>query len=200
MKLGLSMSLAGISGKRENISPPPPEPPEFTVQPSLHGPFIVGDLVTFSLGLAMPGIASFVVSMFQLDDVDKRQELVGLSWDSTNADVSGGGVLALQVEASNSAGSVLSDIISTDLQAAPPLPGWHLVDNGDESLEIRASLGGPIAPLSSHAGGGLVQIGQAEDWLIDHVTATSFRCVRSIPNSVAPLAAEIEPDQIQIGV
>ena len=90
-------------------------PPAFTVQPTLDSStYNVGDTVTLTEGTASNS-ATLSISTFTLSGVDKSGEISMLTWDSTGESA---GSIEYQVTASNSGGSVLSNMIAATLSAA----------------------------------------------------------------------------------
>ncbi|MEM9433524.1 MAG: hypothetical protein AAGA12_06335 [Pseudomonadota bacterium] len=109
------------------LEPEPIPAPSFTAQPSISGMFEVGEVLTLSLGTALPEPVSLAISSFTLDGVDKVAALSGLIWDTTGEDVSGGGAISLQVTATNVTGQTSSDIITATLDPEPLVPPTFLL-------------------------------------------------------------------------
>ena len=200
MKLGVSVSLTVTPAFLAGSEPPSPDGPVFTQQPALSGAFEVGQPVSLTLGMVTPALVDYTIARFELDGVDKRAELAGLSWDTSGEDVSGGGQIAYQVEAANSAGAVLSDVILATLAPPPPPPDWLLENLTDHSFDIASSLEGGHSPLASDAGGGLMLLGEVHGWMLDNATHQNFRVVQSVSNGSAPDLTGSGTDHIQIGV
>ena len=107
--------------------------PSFSTQPSIAPMNAqVGSIFTISEGIAGPD-ATLAITQFSLNGVDERASLVGTSWDSTGKPP---GDLVLQVSATNSGGSVLSNLGGAILEAANTEPAqfspgsWAVSDPG----------------------------------------------------------------------
>ena len=105
--------------------------PSFTIQPSLSPLNAqVGATFTINEGAAGPD-ATLSITQFTLDGVDERGALNGLDWDSSAKTP---GDLVLQVSATNSGGTVLSNLSGAVLEAANTVPAqpsagsWSLSD------------------------------------------------------------------------
>ncbi len=88
--------------------------PAFTTQPAITGTLEIGETLTLTEGVATNG-ATLSIILFELDGVDKSGELVGLDWDTTGESP---GTISYQVRATNSEGSVDSDLITATLADA----------------------------------------------------------------------------------
>lgn len=88
--------------------------PTFSAQPQITGILSIGQTLTLVEGTAGPN-ATLEIVTFTLAGVDKTGELVGLDWDTTGESA---GEIALQVSATNSGGTTLSDIITANLLAS----------------------------------------------------------------------------------
>lgn len=119
MRLVVTATGPGGSSQATASQPITYAAPAFSAAPSLGGvSFTIGQMVTLSLGAAAPA-AALTIEEFSLDGVDKRGELVGLSWDSAGA---AAGTLTLRVRATNSGGSVVSAPVTATLSAGAAAP------------------------------------------------------------------------------
>lgn len=99
-----------------------PQAPVWTTQPSFDAAsYTAGATVTLSEGVATGSPSPVLeIEYFTLDGVDRKGEIVGLTWDSTGAPA---GTLAAKFRATNSQGSTLSNEITASLTASATVPG-----------------------------------------------------------------------------
>ncbi len=157
MNLGLSVSPT-MASLYETGSHSLLGQPIFVAQPEIHGALSVGQLLALTLGAALPLPATLEIERFTLDGVDKSSELSGLVWDTTDEDISTGGLLEFQVRATNSTGTTLSDLIVEILSVTPAL-SWIIANTTLNSFDILQSLPSGMAPLATDIGGKTLQIG-----------------------------------------
>lgn len=144
---GTFLAAADFSTEASLAAIVAPAPPSFTQQPSLGAvAFRVGDTVTLDLGTAVVA-ATLAIEAFTLDGVDLKPELSGLSWNSSGHSP---GTLSLQVRATNSGGSVLSNVVTASLASAA---AWD-VAGGQNAILINA-MPPVVAPKAPVATGGV---------------------------------------------
>lgn len=166
--------------------------PTFSVQPAFGaGSYTVGQTITFTEGTAGPA-AILRVETFTLGGVDKSLELSGTSWDSTGETP---GTIALQVRATNSGGTVLSNVITVALGAAATAPSaftagqWTLADSpsaGGDTLLLT------VTALPSDGGSAITALQYAVDsgsgygaWQTMSGTGTGARSITVLASTLA---------------
>jgi hypothetical protein len=101
--------------------------PTFTTQPTMNKlSYSFGEIVTLNLG-ATANPTTKTVEVLTLNGVDKRSELSGNFWQAPEIE----GTINFRVRATNSGGSVLSNIITATLVSnapTPAVPGFTITD------------------------------------------------------------------------
>lgn len=115
----------------------------FTTQPALdQANYNIGDTITLTEGITEDP-ATLTITTFALDGVDKRGELVGLTWDSSGETA---GQLTYQVTATNSGGAVVSNLISAPLNVAAATT-YYAAPGGSDGND--GSIGSPFLTPSA---------------------------------------------------
>lgn len=166
----LHLTVTTEAGNFRTSAPIRYPPPRFVVQPSLSpSAASVGDILTLDAGETTHPTEK-TVERFTLDGVDISDAIVDGAWDSAGA---APGEIVYQVRATNSGGSVLSDLVVVRLSAgagaisALELPTIQPVEHGQTLADTLLPSAIDTQNYSSTEGDGTVATVTAE-WRVDN--------------------------------